>query len=80
VSWLSTLSQVSSPQPSEKPKKPRKKYTLRINHPGRGGRPVKWGNVTYQTIKECAEDIGKTTWHVRRKLGLAKDYRTSRDR
>jgi hypothetical protein len=51
----------------------------RGDHPGAGGRKVKWGSKTYDTIKECAKAVGLFTHAVRRKLGLKKDGRKRHD-
>jgi hypothetical protein len=51
----------------------------RKDHPGAGGRKVKWGKRTFSSIKECAAEVGLSTHAVRRKLGLKKDARKRHD-
>jgi hypothetical protein len=57
--------------------KPQKQ--ARGQHPGAGGRKVKWGSKTYDSIKECAKAVGLSTHAIRRRLGLKKDGRKRHD-
>jgi hypothetical protein len=77
VSWLQVLD-FPMEQKTE-PRKQRRKYTKPVSHPGRGGRRVQWGHRTYETIRQCADDVGLSIWAVRRRLGLKKDERKRHD-
>ena len=73
MNWLSTLDH--EPQQVVKPvvQRKRRPQVRTVPHPGRGGRPVKWGRVTYPTIRECAAAVGLSPWAVRRRMGWKKD-------
>jgi hypothetical protein len=77
VSWLQVLD-FPMEQKTE-PMRQRRKYTKPLSHPGRGGRSVQWGNRTYETIRQCADDVGLSIWAVRRRLGLKRDDRKRHD-
>jgi hypothetical protein len=79
VSWLQAI----EVEPVVRVVNPRRRkplgYSLQGIHPGRGGRQVKWGRRTYETIRQCADDVGLSIWAVRRRLGLKKDERKRHD-
>ena len=80
MSWLSVLDAVPQVVAKErKQRRERKKAVSLMKRPGRGGRPVKWGNRHYDTIRECAQAMGVSTWTIRRKLGLKHDPRKRHD-
>jgi len=80
MNWLSALDGVPEITAKQrKQRKERQKVVSLMPRPGRGGRPVKWGNTYYDTIRECAAATGLSVWTIRRKLGLKHDPRKRHD-
>jgi hypothetical protein len=75
VSWLGAL-------PKDSPlkvKKVRKKYTMPLSHPGRGGKKVEINGKPYPTIRAAAKALGVSVATISRRMGWKKDPRKRHD-
>jgi CTP:molybdopterin cytidylyltransferase MocA len=70
VSWLQAIDVPPPVIRQPKPRRRKPQVLIKVARPGRRGRPVQWGRMTYETIKECAADVGLSIWAVRRRLGI----------